>query len=245
MQSALLVLPFVSAHNPSMKKYILVFVLIISIGYLFYDNAEIDTQMIELAKDIDALSKQTEDIYKQIEDIRKQTNSVCDRVIAIEQDWRNVHGQIPAGADEIAIPTEPYAEWYADDNDYPGFYGRLYIPDAGIDVALYCGSKQYITDRADSANLFTWMDYTGRMIADHSNQEFAKLFSVEVGTRGYIRLKDGDIINIECVDVFNGHNTIVAITNEAGVCIQSDADYVMYTCRNGWRNVRIWLWNEI
>lgn len=217
-----------------MKKllyWLLVLVLIISIGYLFHENAEAYDRLAELAEDINALSKQTANIH--------------DRIVTMEQDWQNVHGQIPAGADEIAIPTEPYAEQYADDNNYPDFYGRLYVPDAGIDVALYCGSKQYITDRVDSANLFTWKEYTGRIIADHNNQEFSKLFSVEVGTAGYIWLKNGDIINIKCGEVLNGHNTVKALTDESGACVLNSADYVMYTCRDGWQNVRICLWNEI
>jgi hypothetical protein len=224
-----------------MKKlcyWLLLLVLIISIGYLHHENAATNDRLTEVAKGINVLSEQTERIHK-------QTDNVNDRVTVIEQDWQNVFGQIPAGSDEIATPTEPYAERYEDDDRYAGFYGRLYVPDAGIDVALYRGSGQYITDRADSANLFTWMDYTGKMIADHNNQEFAKLFSVEKGMTGYIWLKDGDIINIECDDILNGHNTVWAITDESGDCVMSSADYVMYTCRDCWQNVRICLWNRI
>lgn len=211
--------------------WLLMLVLIISVCVLLHENHEIDANMTEFAKDIDALSK--------------QMDNVQDRLVTMEQNWRRVHGPIPAGADAIATPTEPYDPQYADDENYPDFYGRLYVPDAEIDVALYCGSGQYITDRGDSANLFTWMDYTGRMIADHCNHEFAKLFSVEEGMMGYIRLKDGDIINIKCAEVLNGHNTVYALTDEAGFCVMSSADFVMYTCRDGWQNVRICLWNAI
>lgn len=235
-----------------MKKlcyWILVFVLIISVGYLHYENAKIDDRMTALAndfaKDIDVLSKQTDDTHKLIDDIQKRTDDVCDRVSTIEQDWQRVHGPIPAGSDEMAVPTEPYDDKYADDEDYTNFYGRLYIPEAELDVALYCGNAQYITDRQDSANIYNLDRYNETIIADHCNQDFAKLFSVDVGMTGFIRLKDGDIINIKCVDVFDGHNTRYELTDETGECVQSDADYLMYTCRNGWYNIRIWLWDVI
>ena len=194
--------------------------------------------MTSLSEDMTVLSNKTEELHN-------QTDTVRDRLDVIEQDWKRVHGPIPAGTDELAMPSEPYDERYADDDRYAGFYGRLYVPDVEIDVALYCGSSQEITDRDDSANLFTWMSYTARIIADHSNQEFAKLFGVEAGTTGYIRLADGDIINIKCIEVLNGHNTVDAIVNESGACVMNSADYVMYTCRNSWQNIRICLWNKI
>lgn len=212
-----------------MKKliyWLLMLALILSIGYLFQETAGIYDRLAELEATI------------------HQEDAISDRLSAMEQKWEQVYGQIPAGADAIATPTAATAQRYADDDCYPGFYGRLYIPDAEIDVALYCGSKQYITDRVDSANLFTWREYTGKMIADHNNQDFVNLFRVEVGMTGYIWLENGDIVNIECVDVLNGHNTVYALTDEFGFCVMSSADYVMYTCRDGWQNVRICLWDR-
>ena len=132
---------------------------------------------------------------------------------------------------------------YSDDESYAGFFGRLYVPDAGIDVALYQSYDQSVTDRADSAKLFSWGNYSGEIIADHSNQEFAKLFNVKVGTQGYIRSANGVVINIKCVAVFNGHNTGSDLVDESGVSAMGRADYAMYTCRNGWQNVRICLWD--
>lgn len=193
-------------------------------------------RMTALGEDVYVLSNQTKEI-------RNKADTVRDRLDVMEKDWQRVLGPIPA--DEMTMPTEPDDERYEDDERYTGFYGRLYVPDAEIDVALYCGSGQDITDRADSANLFTWEPYTGRIIADHCNQDFAKLFSVEAGTTGYIRLADGDIINIKCTEVLNGYNTVKAIVNEGGDCVMSSADYVMYTCRNGWQNIRICLWDII
>jgi hypothetical protein len=60
-----------------------------------------------------------------------------------------------------------------------------------------------------------------------------------------IQLKDGSVINIECVSVFNGHNTGYGLTDESGASAMGMADYTMYTCRDGWQNVRICLWDII
>lgn len=81
-------------------------------------------------------------------------------------------------------------------------------------MALYSGYSQNITDRYDSANIYLWATYTGLTIADHNNQEFRKLFSVEVGTDCYIQLENRDIVNIRCVEILNGHNTGQDITDE-------------------------------
>ena len=146
-------------------------------------------------------------------------------------------------ANEFGRSEETQENLYKNDKLLASFYGRLYVPDAKIDVALYRGYQQYICDRYDSANLFTWGVYDGEYIADHSTQEFRKLFSVEVGMTGYIKLENGDIINIICTEVTNGHNTGAGITDEYGNS-DLDADYVMYTCRNGWQNIRLCLWKE-
>jgi hypothetical protein len=125
------------------------------------------------------------------------------------------------------------------------YYGRLHIPSADINVALYYGWQQYITDRADSANIFSWKDFDSCTIADHNNQEFSKLFDVQIGALGYIELKNGETIKIECVDVFNGHNTGQYIINEYGVNTVNKGDYIMYTCVDHWTNVRICIWNIV
>lgn len=133
---------------------------------------------------------------------------------------------------------------YNDDESYYSYYGRLYIPDANIDVALYYGLSQYAADRQDSAAIHTYGGYYGEIIADHCNQDFHKLFAVKVGTTGYIQLENGDCINIECVDVYNGHNTGLSLTNESGKNVMGTHDYLMYTCRNGWMNILITQWDK-
>lgn len=133
---------------------------------------------------------------------------------------------------------------YADDNKYSDFYGRLYIPSVDIDVALYYKCSQSVVNRADSAAIFNWKSYSGEIIADHNNQDFKNLLDVNVDTIGYIELKNGEVINIKCVDILNGHNTGTEITDENYNIVMGKADYLMYTCKNGWRNVRICQWNR-
>lgn len=154
---------------------------------------------------------------------------------------------------EVVNPTEEPKETqksveqvnslYADDYNYSNFYGRLYIQSVGIDVALYYELSQSATDRVDSAAIFTYGSYDGEIIADHNNQDFGKLFDVVVGTTGYIQLSNGDVINIKCVDVLNGHNTGTELTDENYCSVMGQYDYLMYTCRNGWQNIRICQWN--
>ena len=132
-----------------------------------------------------------------------------------------------------------------DDTYYPYFYGRLYIPDVYIDVALYYDASQSVVDRLDSAAIFKLGQYDGLNIADHNGQEFIKLFRVKVGLIGYIHLNNGDVTNIRCTNVFNGHNIRTAITDEDGAIVDGRADILMYTCIDNVENVRICLWEII
>lgn len=150
----------------------------------------------------------------------------------------------PTEPGETTEPTEPVKDLYLDDYNYPNFYGRLYIPSVGIDVALYYGNDQAATDRADSASIFAYGTYDDEIIADHSNQDFSKLFGVSVGDTGYIRLSDGGTINIRCAEVFNGHNTGTELTDSDYNNVMGQYDYLMYTCRNGWRNILICQWTR-
>lgn len=125
------------------------------------------------------------------------------------------------------------------------YYGRLYIPDVGIDVGLY-GSKdrQAVVDRQDSACAFR-LSYGRRtlLIADHNTQAFGPLLDVTEGMTGHIELKDGTIKHIICVGVLDGHNTGHGITDDHGLSVVGRHDYLMYTCMGYWRNVRICQWD--
>lgn len=124
------------------------------------------------------------------------------------------------------------------------YYGRLYIPDLNISVALYYGASNSITDRTDSANIYFGGHDEGFTIADHNHQEFAKLLGVKVGMMGYIE-RDIGRENIKCVDVFGGHNTGYDIIDENGTNAANRTDYMMYTCKNNSKNVLICLWETV
>lgn len=144
---------------------------------------------------------------------------------------------------EPEIITFPYIpELYDDDEAYTNFYGRLYIPDVGIDVALYNEYSQDAVDRKDSAYLWMFEPHPGITIGDHNNQEFGKLYDVTPGMKGYIVYPTGAMTVISCYDVFNGHNDTITLTDNDYNDVLGLADYTLYTCLDHWTNVRICLW---
>jgi hypothetical protein len=110
-------------------------------------------------------------------------------------------------------------------------------------VALYYSYDQDITDRKDSANIFSFKDDKGHTIADHNNQEFSKLLTVKSGMTGYINHRDFGRINIQCYSVFDGYNNGHFIADKNGNNAMNMADYMMYTCKPKSDQVLICLWS--
>lgn len=232
------------------KKRIIVFLciafVIVSVGLLTNSISKLNSRIDKLSKtiekqahEIEALHADTDHWQSEINNLYEMNKSHVNCVaMAVLMNEESVL------ADEYERTEEAQTKLYGNDEVFTNLYGRLYVPDAKIDVALYKGYYQSICDRQDSANIFSLGLDEGKTIADHNTQEFRKLFSVEVGTQGYIELTNGDIINIVCTDVFNGHNTGTIITDEEGNNVMDVSDFMMYTCRNGWRNVRICLWER-
>ncbi len=126
--------------------------------------------------------------------------------------------------------------------------GRLLIPSAGIDVALFNEGenkenkstevlRQDIVDLEDSALLY-YDDPVGNIIADHSNQDFAKLPEVKVGDAAYI-LSGDRMVTLECVFTTDGVNTGYGITDMDGGWHHDDVDYVCYTCLEDWTHIQM------
>lgn len=220
--------------------------MIVSFGLLSYSISDLRQQVNELlyilesqTTEMEELHKETENLQLAISDLYEMNKSHANCVaMAVLMNSESIL------ADTYERTEEEQTKLHGDDKNFAKFYGRLYVPDAKIDVALYSGNSQGICDRQDSANIYSLGISEGKTIADHNNQEFSKLFSVEVGMRGHIQLENGDIINIECTDVFNGHNTGPDLTDEDGNSVMDTSDYLMYTCRNGWRNIRVCLWSR-
>ena len=139
------------------------------------------------------------------------------------------------------LAAEASARLYTDDNNYPGFYGRLHIPAVGIDVALYSSSSQYVCNRADSCCYFYFNGST--VMGDHSNQAFRTLTSVSTGMTAYIDLAGGGRLNLLCTGVLNGHNHRDYFSDSNYNCLNGAGPYITYTCtsRDGF-HIRICLW---
>jgi hypothetical protein len=131
--------------------------------------------------------------------------------------------------------------------------GRLVIPSAGIDVALFSWGKepvgdystdkiteivrQDVVDREDSALIY-YDDPVGNIIADHSNQSFSALSNVKVGDTGYI-LSGDRLITLSCSFAADGVNTGYGITDKDGGWNHPGTDYVLYTCLEDWTHIRL------
>ena len=122
--------------------------------------------------------------------------------------------------------------------------GRLIVPSAGIDVALFIDGqeanmaqlRQEICDREDSASFFT--DGLGMLIADHNNQSFSNLGLVQIGDKAVI-LRGHSIVTLECDLVADGSNYGMGILDSEGYYFTSYEDYICYTCKEDWNNVLV------
>ena len=157
----------------------------------------------------------------------------------------------PAAAERSAAPTpevqalmERNREVWAEKQRRPWMAGRLLIPAANIDVALFIWGpgdndeaiRQGVTDAEDSAMLYS--DGVGNIIADHNNQGFLTLHGVQPGDRAYILAGDC-VLTLVCDLVTDGINTGRGITDTEGNWVSADEDFVCYTCGEDWTQIRI------
>ena len=149
----------------------------------------------------------------------------------------------PDGTAQESAQENP-ANRSADDYNYPDFCGRLYIPAAGIDVALYNNTSQDTCNRTDSAAIFPHRPEDGgsNIVADN---ELESLTSVAVGSTAYVITPGGQQIN--CVDAFNGHNDVTgydALQKDDGTVVWGSAELIVYTCLGDAYNVRVACFNR-
>lgn len=132
-------------------------------------------------------------------------------------------------------------------------YGRICIPEAEVDVALFetknLSKLQTIVDAEDSAAMFKWND-GNTVVADHSNQGFANLHNdtVAEGTTAYIVTANG-LEAYKCVEkIANGWNTgkFLAFEDKTAISTKYTSNLVLYTCNNktGTR-VTITVWEKV
>lgn len=117
----------------------------------------------------------------------------------------------------------------------------LTIPGQQITVELVEGAEQSIVDDPQSAALFRGGAFSW-VIADHNTQAFKRLPDVAIGDTATITRTDGQTIRLICVAKFHGKNTGEQITDMQGRSVMVAYDYLMYTCRAGWRRVWVLGW---
>ena len=127
----------------------------------------------------------------------------------------------------------------------PGMFGRLVFPDAGINTALFTDGpgetiaekRQGLCDAPDSAALY--YDAEGAVIADHNTQAFAALTQVLEGQKAYIITADS-VLELVCTRLIDGHNdNHRGIVDENYVPLRNVGDFICYTCKEVWLDVRI------
>ena len=132
-----------------------------------------------------------------------------------------------------------------------GGWGRLYIPDVGINVALYHVAynddtdAQWIVDSSDSAAYMTGWGATP-FIGDHTNQGFNGIRNCGSGTKAFIR-HGGNTYVYSCYYVGGGTNDGYYVYDWNGTRIwdHGSSDIAMYTCNGNWQNVSIVLFSLI
>ena len=116
-----------------------------------------------------------------------------------------------------------------------GMSGRLTIPSAGVDVALFEVSSsdgtanQKVTDASDSAAYMPWGNQM--LIGDHYYQGFDKMKNSKVGTIAYIN--DGNRIQAYiCTEKAAGQNITSDLLDKNGNSLYSRnaGGICMYTC---------------
>lgn len=137
--------------------------------------------------------------------------------------------------------------WYYHNNkqiffNSNGLYGRFYIPDVNIDVALtYVDSSnwyqaQEIVDKIDSAAYLAYGDSCA--IADHNIQGFSSIIKCKIGTKAFIK-HDTYTEVYECIELSTGINARSDVYNNKGQSIYSYSSDILslYTCRENSRDI--------
>lgn len=178
-------------------------------------------------------------------DVQASIQKIDNKLKNIQEEKNSEKEKEEAKAEQQAEAT-PAGPNYNDDNDYPNFCGRLHIPAAGVDVALYNNTDQETCNREDSACVFPKAPQDGgsNIVADN---EIPGLTSVTIGSTAYVITPSGEQINYVCVDACDGHNDVTgfdALQKNDGTVVWGTADLIVYTCLNDAYNVRIVCFNR-
>lgn len=154
---------------------------------------KLHTTALELVRNIKNISPQQYDV----QEVNVKTQEILDEGNESNLDFDEISSDIESENSKSNLEEEFQTD--PDNNDLDaaminqGTYGRLVIPDVGINVALNLvpsGEEQAVTDRKDSAAWIPWGRET--LIADHKNQGFDAIKKCVPGkTKAYIGTTEG------------------------------------------------------
>ena len=136
--------------------------------------------------------------------------------------------------------------------DRQGMVGRLYIPDVGIDVALFQTSVSDISQQkayADAPDSGIWMQKGNTIIfGDHASEGFDGIADVVPGvTMCYLQI--GSEVNpFLCLQKGTGHNLRSDLVDEEGNTLIDTEEYSMlcYACADSTgRNIYYAYWEPV
>lgn len=145
-------------------------------------------------------------------------------------------------ANETSIQSENASTMYHLLSEDDNFSGYFCIPDVGINVPIYyinydvwtspTIAAQNYTDLENAATLLEgWTNYL--IVADHIDQSFQNLPSVEVGSTAFIQWYDNTILEFVCVETGVGLNDGYELYDQNGSSYYDwDCDLVTYTCNH-------------
>ena len=137
------------------------------------------------------------------------------------------------------------------DSKHIGDSGRFYVPDLGVDVAIYYANEmnapfaQQIVDEED-AGVYTPHIGGQAYLADHSSQAFAGLHHCREGLMGF--WKHVDRIDVfYCTRTCNGTNDGLYIYDdkEENCFFMNEGGFFTYTCNEDWQHVSIAFWQPV
>lgn len=114
--------------------------------------------------------------------------------------------------------------------------GSFRVPNAGLSTDwIYEGDSnrwQSVVNDPSSSCLLRMPDCEPILLADHKNQDFARLFDVEEGDPAVMTYADGTYDVFVCSGVIEGFNADYYLATLDGVPVQSAyySDLIAYTC---------------
>lgn len=133
--------------------------------------------------------------------------------------------------------------------------GTLLISDIDVDVPLYEASLYVDEETGDENTAQEIVDMENAaailkagsldVIADHVEQDFARLHEVKPGCIAVIKKGDSKEKYV-CTAAMEGKNTEEMLTDRNGTPITDllDEGIVMYTCRDTWEDITLTLWKK-